>query len=165
MNRPLATCQRCGNLRPDFGGLCNSCKGFLRRAAREPTECPRCHRVRKPFSKGMCQSCYQVLQRKPDASTRGSDTHRQRISESQQYGPNRRERSGKWNGGRFVDATGYVRVIRPDDYNGPCIHGGRYVHEHRYVAEQKIGRALQEGEIAIMEAFGISHTRTRSTWR
>jgi hypothetical protein len=46
-----------------------------------------------------------------------------------------------------VDRAGYVRIIRPDGYDGPCIHGGRYVHEHRYVAEQKIGRTLLPGEV------------------
>lgn len=60
-----------------------------------------------------------------------------------------RERSGKWKGGRFVDATGYVRVLPPPDYAGSCGRIGRagYVLEHRYVAEQMLGRPFKRGEV------------------
>lgn len=146
--RLIVTCRRCGKDRPNYGdGYCNSCRGWMRRQAADPIECARCGRTRQPFSKGMCQSCYQVTSRKPDATRQGTAEHRKRMSEAQAHGPNRREASGRWKGGRFVDNLGYIRIIRPGDYDGPCIHGGRYVHEHRYVAEKKIGRSLAPGEV------------------
>jgi hypothetical protein len=111
-----------------------------------PAECKRCGKVRLPFGKGLCKSCYQVLRVRPGASLKGSEENRRRISESQK-GLHKRELSGRWKGGRFIDGLGYVRVLPPDGYQGKRIHGGRYVHEHRLVAEQTAGRLLTEGEV------------------
>ena len=123
--------------------MCQPCYVRTEYELKTPVPCERCGRVRRPFSKGLCKSCYQVVLRAPDASLRGSEVHRERAT----HPGLRREASGKWKGGRFIDAEGYVRVLRPADYDGPCIHGGRYVHEHRYVAEKKIGRRLRRGEV------------------
>jgi len=127
--------------------MCAPCYVRWRYENGTPIECARCGRVRLPFSKGMCKSCYQITLKTPDASRHGSETHRARISAAQADGPNRREKSGKWKGGRFVDGDGYVRVLPPDGYQGKRVHGGRYVHEHRLVAEQYIGRLLADGEV------------------
>ena len=42
--------------------------------------------------------------------------------------------------------SGYYYLYRPDHPN--AIKGGRYIAEHRYVAEQKAGRYLTNREIA-----------------
>lgn len=127
--------------------MCSPCYVRWRYENGTPVACARCERVRLPFSKGMCKSCYQVTNAAPDASRHGSETHLARISAAQANGPNRREKSGKWKGGRFTDSDGYVRALPPDGYLGKCIHGGRYVHEHRLVAEHWLGRLLADGEI------------------
>lgn len=148
MSRAIVECKRCHKFKEDYGNsLCNSCKGFLRRQAKEPIECSRCHKVKKPFSKDLCQSCYQVINRAPDATLRGSYEHHLKMVEVQKTIPKKRELSPKWQGGKFIDQSGYYRIIRPDDYTGKCIHGGRYVHEHRYVAEKALGRPLKKEEV------------------
>jgi len=126
--------------------MCSPCYVRWRYENGTPVACARCGQVRLPFSKGLCKSCYSVLRLYPDASLFGSETHRERISAAQADSPNRREKSGKWKGGRFVDGGGYVRVLPPDDYQGKLVHGGRYVHEHRLVAEQHLGRLLTTEE-------------------
>jgi HNH endonuclease len=148
MPRTVGECTRCGKVRQFVGRqMCSPCYVRWRYENGTPVACARCGQVRLPFSKGMCKSCYQVLVRYPDASLFGSDTHRARISAAQADGPNRREKSGKWKGGRFIDGEGYVRVLPPDGYQGKRVHGGRYVHEHRLVAEQWLGRLLADGEV------------------
>ena len=47
-----------------------------------------------------------------------------------------------FNGGKYVDDKGYIRVLRPEHpFNN---HG--YVYEHRLVAEKVLGRYLQTWE-------------------
>lgn len=146
--RAIVTCTTCGKDRPNAAkGLCSPCYVRMRYLAGTPVACPRCERVRLPFGKGMCKSCYQITLRQPDASRHGSALHRERISAAQADSPNRREKSGKWKGGRFTDREGYVRILPPDDYEGRLIHGGRYVHEHRLVAEMTLGRVLWAREV------------------
>ncbi len=146
--RRIAICVNCEKERPHCGrGMCSPCYVRWRYLNGTPVECQRCTQVRLPFSKGMCKSCYQITRKRPDASIRGSEEHRARVSAGQAHGPNRREKSGKWKGGRFVNQDGYAFILPPDDYQGPRVQGGRYVSEHRYVAEQMIGRRLRRGEI------------------
>ena len=52
--------------------------------------------------------------------------------------------NGRWNGGKFVDAEGYILVKRPDH---PAARKSGYVLEHRLVAEQKLGRRLLRDEV------------------
>lgn len=127
--------------------MCSPCYVRWRYDNGTPVECARCGRVRLPFGKGMCKSCYQVTYKAPDASRHGSDEHRQRLSAALSKGQTRRANSPRWQGGRFTDSDGYVRVLPPDGYQGKRIHGGRYVHEHRLVAEQALGRFLVSGEV------------------
>jgi len=47
-----------------------------------------------------------------------------------------------FNGGRYVDDKGYIRVLMPEH---PCSNAG-YVYEHRLVAEKELGRFLQPWE-------------------
>ena len=126
--------------------MCSPCYVRQRYENGTPAACSRCERVRLPFSKGMCKSCYQVTLAAPDASRHGSETHLARISAAQADGPNRREKSGKWKGGKFTDGDGYVRILPPGDYQGKLVHGGRYVHEHRLVAERYLERLLATEE-------------------
>lgn len=147
MPRTVGECVRCGKTRTFAARqMCSPCYVRQRYENGTPVPCARCGRVLLPFSKGMCKGCYQVTLRAPDASRHGSETHRARISAAQADSPNRREKSGKWKGGRFIDGTGYVRVLPPDGYQGKLVHGGRYVHEHRLVAEQHLGRLLSTEE-------------------
>lgn len=147
MPRTVGECVKCGKTRTFAGRqMCSPCYVMQRYLNGTPVACNRCGEVRLPFSKGLCKSCYQVLRKAPDASLQWSEQHRQRISEGSR-GVHVREKSGKWKGGRFVDGLGYVRVLPPDGYEGKRIHGGRYVHEHRLVAEQTAGRLLEPGEV------------------
>jgi len=52
--------------------------------------------------------------------------------------------SPNWKGGRTTNQDGYVRVAAPEDYKG-TVHNG-YVHEHRMVMEQSLGRLLVRHE-------------------
>lgn len=126
--------------------MCSPCYVRQRYENGTPVACGRCEQVRLPFAKGLCKSCYSVLRLYPDASLFGSETHLARIAAATEEGANRREKSGKWKGGKFTDGDGYVRILPPDDYRGKRIHGGRYVHEHRLVAEQHLGRLLTTAE-------------------
>jgi hypothetical protein len=49
-----------------------------------------------------------------------------------------------WKGGRTIASNGYVLVKTPNHPNAD-VRG--YVYEHRLIAEQKIGRYLEKGEI------------------
>lgn len=55
----------------------------------------------------------------------------------------KREDHYNWKGGRFVDYAGYVRLLMPEHSRSDS---KGYIHEHRYVMEQKIGRLLIDGE-------------------
>lgn len=52
--------------------------------------------------------------------------------------------NGRWKGGRRIDKSGYVLILRPEHPQSD-FHG--YVREHRLVIEQKIGRYLKAGEV------------------
>jgi transposase len=51
---------------------------------------------------------------------------------------------GKWNGGRWTDSSGYVRVwLDPNDpLFSSMAHSAGYILEHRLVMARKLGRAL-----------------------
>lgn len=48
-----------------------------------------------------------------------------------------------WKGGRKITSSGYVQIYKPNHPNAVK----RFILEHRYVMEQKIGRLLKETEI------------------
>lgn len=48
-----------------------------------------------------------------------------------------REKSGRWNGGRFVDCYGNVQIRV----------GDKYIPEHRLMAEKALGRPLKKTEL------------------
>ena len=56
------------------------------------------------------------------------------------------EDSPNFNGGKYIDDKGYVRVLRPDHPKN--IRG--YAYEHRLVVERYLGRFLQGWETAII---------------
>ena len=139
---------RCSkNRKVNRNGYCTACQVRVDYESRDPVACLRCEKTRRPFSKGLCKSCYQALRRNPDAARSGSEEHRAALRAAHKPGSTRRENSGRWKGGRFLDCDGYVRVLPPDGYAGKLIHGGRYVAEHRLVAEQSLGRLLLPGEV------------------
>lgn len=61
---------------------------------------------------------------------------RKKISKSMQ-GKAVREKSGRWNGGRFVDCYGNVQIRV----------GNKYIPEHRLMAEKALGRQLKSSEL------------------
>lgn len=58
----------------------------------------------------------------------------------------RGENSPRWNGGRYVDVSGYVMVNIK----------GEKMYEHRYIMEKKIGRKLRKDE----HIHHINHIKT-----
>jgi transposase len=52
-----------------------------------------------------------------------------------------------WTGGRWIDASGYVRVwLDPSDPLASMCHGDAYVLEHRLVMARRLGRPLTRKE-------------------
>jgi len=47
----------------------------------------------------------------------------------------------------FSGDCGRPLIRTPKGYGGTTLIGGRYVYEHRYLAEQKLGRLLRPGEV------------------
>jgi len=56
-----------------------------------------------------------------------------------------REKNGFWKGGRSVASNGYVLIKVGFDHHLADVRG--YAYEHRLVAEHKLGRRLQAGEM------------------
>ncbi|BDH62132.1 hypothetical protein MTP04_22620 [Lysinibacillus sp. PLM2] len=53
------------------------------------------------------------------------------------------KKGGNNKGGRFIDKDGYVQIWKPDHPN--CRSAG-YLHEHRFVMSEYLGRPLLKGE-------------------
>ena len=57
---------------------------------------------------------------------------------------------GRWQGGRVIDAKGYVRLDKahiPEDLKEMVtVHQGRFVYEHQLEAVKKLGRPIEEGK-------------------
>ncbi len=47
----------------------------------------------------------------------------------------------------FSGAEGRWLIQKPSGYEGTTLIEGRYVYEHRYIMEQKLGRLLKKGEV------------------
>lgn len=56
-----------------------------------------------------------------------------------------RKENNNWKGGKVVASNGYVLIRVGIEHHLADVRG--YAYEHRLVAEQKIGRKLQKGEI------------------
>ena len=52
-----------------------------------------------------------------------------------------------WKGGRFHATNGYIWLYKPDHPFAIKTSPKRYILEHRFVMEQKIGRYLNKGEV------------------
>lgn len=55
------------------------------------------------------------------------------------------EKNGMWRGGRSIASSGYVLIRVDKDHHLADVRG--YAYEHRLVAEEKLGRRLEPGEI------------------
>lgn len=53
------------------------------------------------------------------------------------------KRSFAWKGGRIKDKSGYIQIWKPEHPN--CKSAG-YLHEHRYIMSEYLGRPLRDGE-------------------
>jgi hypothetical protein len=67
-----------------------------------------------------------------------------RVQEHLPSGGQKGNRNGRWNGGREVNDSGYIKVCCPDH---PHKDARGYVFEHRLVMEKKLGRYLTEEEV------------------
>jgi hypothetical protein len=56
------------------------------------------------------------------------------------------EGNPKWRGGKTLMRDGRILVYAPDHPNANAI-GGKYILEYRLIAEQKVGRLLNDNEI------------------
>jgi hypothetical protein len=68
-----------------------------------------------------------------------------------QYVPHPRELKD-----RILSGDGRMMIRAPEGYAGKKYIGGRYIYEHRYVMEMKLGRLLRPGEIV----HHINHDKT-----
>lgn len=66
------------------------------------------------------------------------------------------QRNPNFNGGKYVDDKGYIRVLNPEH---PFSNAG-YVYEHRLVAEKYLGRYLQPWETI----HHINEIKTDNRW-
>jgi len=55
----------------------------------------------------------------------------------------RGKRSTNWKGGRVVDKWGYIQIWKPEH---PNAKGAGYIHEHRLIISEHLGRPLIKGE-------------------
>lgn len=58
--------------------------------------------------------------------------------------PNTRESNHRWKGGRCINGRGYIII---HSIGHPRVDGHNYVHEHRLVVEDHIGRYLEPQEV------------------
>jgi transposase-like protein len=54
---------------------------------------------------------------------------------------------GRFRKARLISGDGRWMIQVPRGYKGKTYIGGRYVYEHRYLMEQKLGRLLRPGEV------------------
>ena len=76
----------------------------------------------------------------------GFERYQPHLTELAQQNRNkakRGKRSTNWKGGRITDKWGYIQIWMPEHPNSK---GGGYIHEHRLVMSEKIGRPLVKGE-------------------
>lgn len=59
------------------------------------------------------------------------------------FGLQKREKNYAWNGGKHIDAKGYVRIRMPEH---PQALAQGYIREHRHIASIKLGRPLKKNE-------------------
>lgn len=49
-------------------------------------------------------------------------------------------------GEKLISGDGYYMIKTPPGYKGKTYIGGRYIYEHRYIMEKKLGRPLKYNE-------------------
>lgn len=71
----------------------------------------------------------------------------------------RGEQSPHWQGGRIVNAQGYV-LVKAHDHPKANAANGYYVREHVLVAEAELGRYLTDDEVV----HHVDHDRQHNAW-
>lgn len=109
----------------------------------------RCHGIARsgtglgtrPNVRFSCENCGREVAayRSPGSSVPPRFCSIECLGESQ-----RGEHNPAFNGGRYVNAGGYVLVFDPDHPDADC---RGYVYEHRRVADEALGRTLRPGEV------------------
>jgi hypothetical protein len=72
----------------------------------------------------------------------GGTPHKPYLSKLAQENRNKAhkgKRSFNWKGGRIIDKLGYVQIWKPEHPNAKI---AGYIHEHRLVMSEKLGRPL-----------------------
>ena len=153
---PVKKCKKCCNLKvsrpisdpPKLGDIClgnriNKCPKMLYIWA----SCEYCKKERwgkyirsQGGASKRCTSCVAI-------GHKVSPEVRAKMS-VQKKGVNAREKSYMWKGGRFSSGRGYINVAFPA--NSPFREMGKkknYIHEHRLVMAQYLGRCLESWEV------------------
>lgn len=93
----------------------------------------------------VCPICSVEFQSYPSRIKDGRGKFCSRKCSSISKKENIKERNPNWRGGRFTHTNGYIVIRKP---NHPKANRKGYIYEHRFVAENKIGRILKDDEVA-----------------